>query len=96
MTPKIRTHHWLFKLPFMSGFAGITLWPYILFRGFPYSEETSLFRHEVCHFRQQERLWVIGFYVAYITEFIYKYLKKRDWMEAYMDISFEREAREAE
>ena len=93
MTPKIRTHHWLFKLGFMSGFSGITLWPYILFRGASWG---AMFRHEMCHFRQQEKLWVIGFYVAYITEFIYKYLKKRDWMEAYYDISFEREAREAE
>lgn len=94
MTPKIRTYHWLFRLGFMRNFVAITLWPYILFRG-PNSY-TAIWRHEFTHFRQQERLLVVGFYVAYVAEFLWNLLKYRSWMKAYYNISFEIKAREAE
>ena len=94
MIPKVRSRHWLFRLPVMRNFAGITLWPYILLKGeWTYGR---LYRHELCHFRQQERLWIIGFYVLYVGEFLWNLVRYRSWMKAYLNISFEIEAREAE
>lgn len=64
------------------GFAkGITLWPFILFKG-----EPNLFdiAHEKIHLEQQKELFVIGFYLWYLIEWAIKW--------SYHDISFEREA----
>ena len=91
----------------MKNFAGITLWPYILLKKagvylhantgpYYHFEYSALVLHELCHFRQQERLWVVGFYVLYVGEFLVNLVKYRGWMKAYRNISFEVDARKAE
>lgn len=63
------------------GFAtGITLYPFILFSGEP--SEIDL-NHEKIHIKQQKELFLLGFYVWYLIEWLRK---------GYQKINFEREA----
>ena len=48
--------------------------------------------HEYIHTLQQREMLYVGFYVWYVVEFIWRYLACRNWMKAYRNISFEREA----
>ena len=75
---------------------GITLWPFIILRKkSQYTNESQhkikkTINHESIHFKQQEELLVIPFYILYVLEWLIKLLfygKK-----AYNNISFEREA----
>ena len=66
-------------IPF-KGFKAITLWPFIFCR----SEMTEVdLNHENIHGRQQLELLLIGFYLIYLVEWIFK---------GYRRISFEVEA----
>jgi hypothetical protein len=63
------------------GFAfGITLYPFILFKGEPTKYDIN---HEKIHLQQQKELLVIGFYIWYFIEWCFK---------GYRNISFEKEA----
>ncbi len=55
-----------------------------------------LCRHEVEHIRQQRILSPVLFMVLYVLMFIFEYIKVRNWNDAYLEIWFERKAREAE
>lgn len=48
--------------------------------------------HELIHTAQARELLYIPFYLWYIIEWLYLYLKYRDWMRAYYNIRFEKEA----
>lgn len=48
--------------------------------------------HERIHTRQQQELLFIPFYLIYILEWIFRLFQYRNHHEAYMNISFEREA----
>ena len=48
--------------------------------------------HERIHLRQQLELLVVPFYLWYLLEYVYHYLRLRDPKRAYRAISFEREA----
>jgi len=48
--------------------------------------------HELIHTAQARELLYIPFYLWYIIEWFYLYLKYRDWMRAYYNIRFEKEA----
>lgn len=64
------------------GFAkGITLWPFILFKGEPTWIDIN---HEKIHIEQQKELLIIGFYLWDLIEWAIK--------RSYHNISFEREA----
>lgn len=73
------------------GFAsGLTLFPFIFIKKHLHVDKTVI-NHERIHIAQQLETLFIGFYILYIFE----YLKNRISMthfEAYMAISFEREA----
>jgi hypothetical protein len=64
------------------GFAkGITLWPFIILR----KDATWIdINHERIHAAQQKELFIIGFYLWYLIEWVIK--------RSYYNISFEREA----
>lgn len=72
--------------------SGMALFPFILV-----SEEKDRFNkvlinHERIHLRQQVELLVLPFYVLYLLNYLYHYLKLRNHDKAYMAICFEREA----
>ena len=48
--------------------------------------------HESIHTKQQKELLFIPFYILYILEWLFRLLQYRNQHEAYMNISFEREA----
>ena len=62
------------------GFLAITLWPFIIHK--PTFSAVDL-NHEMIHAAQQQELLVIGFYIIYLFEWIFK---------GYDNISFEKEA----
>lgn len=55
-----------------------------------------LIYHEKIHYRQQMEMFVVPFFAWYLIEFLIRLLVKRNWMQAYFNISFEREAYENE
>ena len=71
---------------------GITLFPFILLRKPSDRENPVLINHEKIHLRQQLELFIFFFYLWYVLEYLYWYLRLRDSFLAYKYISFEREA----
>lgn len=62
----------------------------IIKKGFIPSEEDL--NHEAIHWKQWKELLLIGFILWYFLEFLVKWIKYKDFMDAYMNISLEREA----
>ena len=54
------------------------------------SETTK--NHEYIHTLQQREMLFLGFTLWYCIEWLWRYVKCRDWMKAYHDLYFEREA----
>lgn len=48
--------------------------------------------HEYIHTLQQREMLFVGFMLWYSIEWLWRYAKCRDWMKAYRDLYFEREA----
>lgn len=48
--------------------------------------------HESIHTAQMRELLYVGFYVLYVAEWLYRLLRIRSSYDAYMAVSFEREA----
>lgn len=70
----------------------MAIWPFLFTRLKRSEVSEELIRHERIHFRQQmEMLW-IGFFLWYFLEFFLRWLKTKNRMTAYRNISFEREA----
>ncbi|TZF83819.1 hypothetical protein FW774_10155 [Pedobacter sp. BS3] len=84
----------IFIIPAGRSTTAMALWPVILInrklRGKPLSAE--LINHERIHHRQQLEMLLLLFYLWYCSEFLVRYLKYRNWNQAYRNISFEREA----
>jgi hypothetical protein len=62
------------------GFSAITIWPFIFYKG---EISESILNHELIHARQQKELLLVGFYLVYLVEWVFK---------GYDRISFEKEA----
>lgn len=52
--------------------------------------------HESIHWAQEKELLIVGFYLLYVLEFFFRFIKIHSWHEAYRSISFERECYENE
>lgn len=77
-------------------FGGWVLWPFIVLKDAKYKEDTVFMNHERIHLRQQAELLVLPFFVWYGIEFVVRLIQYRKSLEAYRNISFEREAYENE
>jgi hypothetical protein len=66
MKPRIRYQHWYFTLPWARDYAGIVLYPWILFREEKGQVSDELFRHELEHVYQISRTGVLRFYVRWL------------------------------
>lgn len=98
MKPKvIYSDKTLKSLSWFMPIGGIAIFPFIILRE-NYKKQTKFWikknaetiNHETIHFKQALELGIIGFYILYVLEFLVKlffYGKN-----AYMNISFEREA----
>lgn len=74
---------WFFKVQ------GITLYPFIIVRK---GTSKVTIHHEKIHISQASELFVLGFYILYILDFLKGLLKYRDTHKAYYAIRFEQEA----
>lgn len=74
-----------------KGFAAITIGNYIFVRK-NIVLTNYILNHEKIHITQEKELAYIGFYIIYVLEFIYRYIKYHDKYLAYRQISFEQEA----
>lgn len=71
---------------------GVAIFPFLFVRSKNVTKQPIVMNHEKIHFRQQLELGWIGFFIWYLLEFLVGYLIFRNWIKAYQNISFEREA----
>ncbi len=69
---------------------GIALWPFVLVQ--TKNPGQILINHERIHLRQQAETGIILFYFWYVTEWLWHFVRLRNWWAAYHQISFEKEA----
>jgi len=75
-----------------KGYIGITLYPFIIVRESKLAAHPVLLNHERIHLCQQLELLVLPFYVWYVAEYFIRLLHYKNKKQAYLNISFEREA----
>ncbi len=77
---------------FHSNFNAIAIWPFIFLKNKNLKFDDVLINHEKIHLHQQkEMLWLL-FFIWYFIEFSVKLSIYKKPMEAYRNLSFEREA----
>ncbi len=77
---------------FVSSFNALTIWPFIILKHKNLKDNKIIVNHEKIHLRQQmELLWFI-YFIWYLLEFSINMIKYKDFMSAYYNISFEKEA----
>jgi len=74
------------------GFAAINLFGVIFTRQEPHTLSARILRHEAIHTAQMREMLFIPFYIWYGFEWLFRLIQYRNRMEAYRNISFEREA----
>lgn len=75
-----------------KGYAGITLYPFVLVRERYMLRDKALINHESIHIEQQKELLVIFFFLWYGLNYLWNLAKYRNHNKAYRNIIFEREA----
>lgn len=70
----------------------MAIWPFIFLRDKKMKTDLVLINHEKIHLKQQKELLFFLFFVWYFTEFFIRWIYYGRIMEAYRNISFEREA----
>lgn len=75
-----------------SPFIATNVFGIILFRIDKGEPDPITINHEFIHILQQKELWFIGFLVCYYWEWMKNYMKYKNVMKAYYEISFEKEA----
>lgn len=58
--------------------------------------DATFINHERIHLRQQLELLIVPFFLWYVIEYVIRLLHYRDRYQAYINISFEREAYQQE
>lgn len=77
---------------FRGGIAGMALWPFILVARPKLKQDPIFINHERIHLRQQLEMLVIPFYIWYLLEYVYYWIRLRNSRMAYRAIRFEKEA----
>lgn len=85
----IKSDSFLKKISISGYLAGITLWPFIIVKKYA---PRRVINHEEIHIKQQIELLVILFYIIYLSEWIIGLIRGKSSHDAYMNISFEKEA----
>ena len=75
-----------------KGFAGLTVFPFIILRDRKNISNPIIMQHEKIHIRQQMELLILPFFIWYGIEYFIRILQYKDKQAAYRNISFEREA----
>lgn len=77
-------------IPF-PGYKAINLFGVLFVRGNARIDDITL-NHENIHTQQGKELFWIGFYILYIGEWLVNFIRFKNFKEAYLNISFEKEA----
>ena len=72
--------------------SAVTVFPFIFVRNKVMSKDEHLINHERIHLVQALELLVLPFYLLYCIEFLIRLVYYRKVEDAYLNISFEREA----
>lgn len=75
-----------------KGYTAMAIYPFLVLKTNSQKQNKLLVNHEKIHLRQQLELLIFPFYVWYILEFLFRLINYRNWVLAYKNISFEREA----
>lgn len=78
-------------LPF-NRFKAINLFGIVFARRQYFPLDKRAINHEYIHTRQMFELFIVGFYIWYILEWLYKLIIYKDRLMVYKKISFEKEA----
>lgn len=70
----------------------VVVFPFIFLLDEHYRKDLCLLNHERIHIRQAIEILVIPFYIWYSIEFLIRFAQYKNIREAYLNISFEREA----
>ena len=76
-------------LSWVINIRAITLFPFVFIKD---EGDEILINHESIHIKQQLELLVVGFYLWYLIDYLYKFIKYDDGAQAYYNIIFEKEA----
>lgn len=76
----------------VKGFRAVNLFGIIFARKEESALDKRTLTHESIHTRQMVELLVVGFYIWYVMEWIFRWICYRDRYTAYRNICFEREA----
>jgi len=76
---------------FINNVQAITLYPFIFVRR-DRAEDKKLLNHEKIHIEQQKELFVIGFYIIYLMDWVRGIINYKNNSTAYYKIRFEQEA----
>ena len=82
----------VFKHFFYRNYVGLSVWPFIILKEGALRKDDVLINHERIHLKQQQELFIIPFYLLYISEWLLRTLLYLNSYRAYQNISFEREA----
>lgn len=75
-----------------KGYAGMTVFPFIILKQKSYLDNKSTINHEKIHIRQQIELLILPFYLIYFGNLFINIIRYRNFQMAYRNIIFEREA----
>ena len=82
-------------VPFLK-VAGMALFPFILVNKPHYRYDAILINHEKIHLAQQLEMFILPFYIFYLSNYLINLLIYEGHHEAYLNICFEREAYQCE
>lgn len=77
---------------FHKKFTGFAIFPFIFLREERLKQDKTTLNHEKIHLHQQAELLWIFFFVWYGLEFVIRLIQYQNSLQAYRNISFEREA----
>jgi len=82
----------VFKYLTPRGFRGLTFYPFVILANKDDKFNEVFMNHERIHIKQQIELLILPFYLWYVIEYLYRLIQYKDRKQAYLNISFEREA----
>ncbi|MFM9945875.1 MAG: hypothetical protein ACKVQB_11665 [Bacteroidia bacterium] len=81
-----------FKILPGQKYRAMAFWPFIIVKDKDLISDKIIMNHEKIHLVQQKELLVLPFYFIYFLEYFYNRLNKMNHDDAYINISFEKEA----
>lgn len=70
----------------------MALYPFMLFKSKSLKVNALIINHEKIHFKQQQELLILPFYILYLLHYLINRLKYGNHDAAYLNICFEQEA----